>query len=736
MDKLQDVISTLDNAADSFDSIATKEQKKIYEEVITLAKELTTDGSGKVKQTIDNLKRLTQIKARLAALSKDKEWVAGIASFAKYFGILQQKQNAYFSSAFPEKTLSETAQKKNEMMKQIAVQNTMDALIGDGLKANVTDKLNDILLRAVTTGTKFADLQEELRAHLLGKDGGQGAFSRYATTYAVTALSQYTGQYNKLMTDDLDTQWFMYTGSNIETTREFCQLLTAKKYIHRSEIPEILKGNIDGQQCAIYPKTGLPYGMIEGTNEENFQCNCGGWNCRHQLVPVADAVVPASLRAKFAKPTDTPTDPAKAPETPPNAPIDLAPYQDQLNAIEQYIADHPKSAKLRGYYESVHKLAAEGNSDLLESVLSAAKADIAKFDAAKRAKENKSEEYNNWHNYNSSEFFIIKNEAKKTGVSIDELMDKTATFSQLDSSFNRVKQEVKQKRKEWQDACNDLQDLFNIAVQSNEMNVASDVIHEIEQYDWNNVTSNDMREKQIKRMQSFVEETQEELTKRKENAFYKKAVVPLKNTNIKNIPVNDMQQEINGKQVPHRLNETEIIERLAGGDRTNGSCASVALAYVGNKMGLDVLDFRGGKSESYFSADNNLREIVGNVGGVVKVPNKEGTKPQDLGWQLLGTMRKGHQYYFGCGKHVAIVRVQNGKFQYLELQDADSAANGWFELSQETLKSRFAPQGTWSYSCFIVDIDNFKTNPEFRTMLGYLNTGSGFQRKGKSGSKK
>ncbi|MGM9818733.1 MAG: hypothetical protein ACI30B_07120 [Paludibacteraceae bacterium] len=117
----------------------------------------------------------------------------------------------------------------------------------------------------------------------------------------VCGESIFTGQNNKLLTDDLDTEWFMYTGSNIETTREFCQHLTEKKYIHRSEIPTILTGKIDDHQCAIYEKTGLPYGMIDGTTPENFQVNCGGWNCRHQLVPVADAVVPADVRAKFDK---------------------------------------------------------------------------------------------------------------------------------------------------------------------------------------------------------------------------------------------------------------------------------------------------------------------------------------------------------------------------------------------------------------------------------------------------
>lgn len=301
MTELRSVINTLDKAADSFDKIANAEQKKIYDEVITLAKDLDLDAQGKVKQSIANLKRLTEIKARLAALSKDKEWVAGISGFAKYFGVLQQQQNAYYTDHFPSLTLSKSAKQKHALMKQLAVQNTMEALMGSGLKANVTDKLNDILLRAVTTNAKFADLQEELRAHLLGKDGGQGAFSRYATTYATTALSQFTGQNNKLLTDDLDCEWFMYTGSNKETTREFCEKLTEKKYIHRSEIPTILTGRIDDHQCAIYEKTGLPYGMIEGTTADNFQCNCGGWNCRHQLVPVADAVVPASLRAKFAK---------------------------------------------------------------------------------------------------------------------------------------------------------------------------------------------------------------------------------------------------------------------------------------------------------------------------------------------------------------------------------------------------------------------------------------------------
>lgn len=196
-------------------------------------------------------------------------------------------------------------QTKYDLMQQLAIENTVGGLTGAGLQSNVTDKLNEMLLRAVTSNAKYADLMEEMRTYLRGDAEHQGALARYANTYTVTALSQYAGQNNRLLTEDLGCEWFEYVGSEIETTREFCEHLCEKRFIHKSEIPEILKGHIDGHKCKIYAKTGLPQGMIEGTNAENFQVNVGGWNCRHQLVPIAKEAVPPEIRAKFEKPQQT-----------------------------------------------------------------------------------------------------------------------------------------------------------------------------------------------------------------------------------------------------------------------------------------------------------------------------------------------------------------------------------------------------------------------------------------------
>ena len=55
---------------------------------------------------------------------------------------------------------------------------------------------------------------------------------------------------------------------------------------------------------------------------------------------------------------------------------------------------------------------------------------------------------------------------------------------------------------------------------------------------------------------------------------------------------------------------------------------------------------------------------------------------------MLSTVKEGKEYYFGCGEHGAIVRRQNGKLQYLELQGANGD-NGFKELNYNVLKKRF-----------------------------------------------
>ena len=183
--------------------------------------------------------------------------------------------------------------------------------------------------------------------------------------------------------------------------------------------------------------------------------------------------------------------------------------------------------------------------------------------------------------------------------------------------------------------------------------------------------------------------------------------------------------------------EQEIIARVGGGDQTTGSCASLAWTYAGNKNGIDVLDFRGGASQAFFSNRNNgisILDLDGVVGKVVEKGNDFTAVHQ-----LQKFMEEGKQYILATGRHASVVRKVGEGYEYLELQSATS--NGWKPLTDYILKWRFAckkSHSTYGYKFelknLLVDIDSLKGNKEFETVLEYINTAADAQRKGVSGS--
>ena len=184
--------------------------------------------------------------------------------------------------------------------------------------------------------------------------------------------------------------------------------------------------------------------------------------------------------------------------------------------------------------------------------------------------------------------------------------------------------------------------------------------------------------------------------------------------------------------------ENEIINMLSGGDKTEGSCASVGLAYIGQRQGWNVLDFRGGRSRTFFANSSVLRTL--SEADSLKVHRAEGACSLTVGNRLLKKCEPGKEYYLAVGRHAAIVRrTDDGVLQYLELQSTHFS--GWTDFNANpkyTLKSRFGCSQSSSSSAhfdFMIDLDesNFGTD-DFRSLLGYLNTAEKEQRKGKSGT--
>lgn len=200
---------------------------------------------------------------------------------------------------------------------------------------------------------------------------------------------------------------------------------------------------------------------------------------------------------------------------------------------------------------------------------------------------------------------------------------------------------------------------------------------------------------------------------------------------FRGLKVNNVEQK-KVNPLKKTLTEEEIISRVGGGDLTRGSCASVALAYIGNKAGYDVLDFRDGASRSFFAS--NVGKMLREYGGF----QEKDTNDFKAANRLVAKAEVGKEYLLCVGRHAAIVRKHPEEgWQYLELQSPTS--NGYQRLTVQALKNRFGCQK--SHTLFkeklevrssMIDIEQLKGD-DFKEILSYINTAPDKQKKGVKG---
>lgn len=193
------------------------------------------------------------------------------------------------------------------------------------------------------------------------------------------------------------------------------------------------------------------------------------------------------------------------------------------------------------------------------------------------------------------------------------------------------------------------------------------------------------------------------------------------------------------KKSSKKLTEEEIIQAISGGDKTKGSCSSAAFAYIGNKGGYTVLDFRGGESCDFFSRNSRIK-MIGNLPGV-KMHVAKNTNDFKATKELLENVENGNEYYLATGRHAAIIRKNDNLVEYLELQS--KIVNGFKPFDDTVLKKRFKAQKShairgrkYDVDSYLIDVNSLKDNPEFHNILSFLNTAESKQMKGIEGHEK
>lgn len=170
---------------------------------------------------------------------------------------------------------------------------TKDALLGGGIVDNFGNAIQEVLKANIAGVSDRATLMETLAKFIEGTPQRKGYLENYIKQTTNDSLMVFNREYLQTISEDLGMRHYLYQGTIIGDTRQFCQS-RAGKYFTKDEVEKWASQTWDGKMA--------------GTNSTTIFSYAGGYNCRHKIWPVTEEQY---NRAKGITP------PAATPPSPP-----------------------------------------------------------------------------------------------------------------------------------------------------------------------------------------------------------------------------------------------------------------------------------------------------------------------------------------------------------------------------------------------------------------------------------
>lgn len=144
-----------------------------------------------------------------------------------------------------------------------------------GRSDEVRSKLRDYVLQSVVQKRNLSSFQKGLKDLIVGNDETEGVLQKYWRQYAFDVFNAIHEIANTTIADQLGLQYFIYQGSIIPTTREFCRKRAGK--VFNTEETKAWKDDPD---------------LIDKKTKEQYNplVDRGRYNCRHFLNYISDEV--------------------------------------------------------------------------------------------------------------------------------------------------------------------------------------------------------------------------------------------------------------------------------------------------------------------------------------------------------------------------------------------------------------------------------------------------------------
>jgi hypothetical protein len=284
-DDIRAKVNALQEVPLAFNNSVANYQPKLFAQLTKLLDSLELDETGNIAKTARNIARIDQIIDGLKKTLTTGEYKNIVRSFADEIDAQKGRTVQYFTSAIgsdpPITSFAATmyAKKRAEAINSVISNSALDGLLANDLRATLSD--------AVAGNSRYSNTLESLQTLINGNDEIEGLLQRRGRQIVSDTFATTDRAFTDIVAQDLELEWYLYSGGEMDTTRCFCEIRNGR-YYHRSEIQSW--GNLENIG-ACRTKNGWA-GRMPDTTADTIFINAGGFYCQHSFLPVSIFAVP------------------------------------------------------------------------------------------------------------------------------------------------------------------------------------------------------------------------------------------------------------------------------------------------------------------------------------------------------------------------------------------------------------------------------------------------------------
>ena len=246
----------------------------IFDEIEVFVAEFLAELGFSKKRTreelIANVRVINQFRSALYLKLSQGKYAKEVLRLIDGLGRVEEVLDKYFGLIMSNRSKSQFDSSK-DFYKTLYQQMILEArlsLLGAGLSANVVNPLVDKLYVGLLHGISKPQLIKELRVFL----EKENLPTRWIKQQAHDTLWQFTRNYQQAVSADLGIEHYLYAGTQIATSRDFCKSRIGKVYT-KEEVESWVGLNWSGK--------------VPSTSIVSIFVYAGGYNCRHTFRPIS-----------------------------------------------------------------------------------------------------------------------------------------------------------------------------------------------------------------------------------------------------------------------------------------------------------------------------------------------------------------------------------------------------------------------------------------------------------------